>query len=148
MNDRFTSFQLMKYFNISRGSWTSIKNKLNLNDYAIKVFEGKKEKFLYSQEAFNILSDYFNIKNINSSEYNNNLMLVKIQSKQIEELKNLSITFQKYYEQEKQKNEDLLILNQDLKNNISYLEKDKSNLELEIDKLKNRSFFDRLFNKF
>lgn len=44
MKDTFTSFELMKYFNISRGSWTSIKNKFNLNDYAIKVVERKKRK--------------------------------------------------------------------------------------------------------
>lgn len=147
MKDNFTSFELMKEFNISRGSWSSIKNKFNLNEYAIKTFEGKKEKYIYNRQAYDILNNYFNFKD-SSSEYKNSLLLINIQSKEIEELKNLSTTFQRYYEEEKEKKEDLLILTEDLKNNISNLEKDKSLLELEIERLKNRSFFDRLFNRF
>lgn len=147
MKDNFTSFELMKEFNISRGSWSSIKNKFNLNEYAIKTFEGKKEKYIYNRQAYDILNNYFNFKD-SSSEYKNSLLLINIQSKEIEELKNLSTTFQRYYEEEKGKKEDLLILTEDLKNNISNLEKDKSLLELEIERLKNRSFFDRLFNRF
>lgn len=114
----------------------------------LKLLNGKKEKFLYNQEAFNILSDYFNIKNINDAEDRNNLMIIKIQSKEIEELKNLSSTFQKYYEQEKEKKEDLLILTEDLKNDINNLQKDKINLQNEIDRLRNRSFIDRLLNRY
>lgn len=44
MNNSYTSFDLMKYFSISRGSWSKIKSKLNLNDYAIKTIERKKRK--------------------------------------------------------------------------------------------------------
>lgn len=46
MKDSFTSFDLMKEFNISRGSWSNIKNKFNLNDYAFKTFE-RKEREIY-----------------------------------------------------------------------------------------------------
>lgn len=147
MKDNFTSFELMKEFNISRGSWSSIKNKFNLNNYAIKAFEGKKEKYIYNRQAYDILNNYFNYRD-SSPEYKNSLLLINIQSKEIEELKNLSSTFQKYYEEEKEKKEDLLILTEDLKNNISNLEKDKNLLEQEIERLKNRSFFDRLFNRY
>lgn len=107
----------------------------------LKLLNGKKEKYIYNQQAFDILNDYYNFKNLSSSEDKNNLMLIKIQAKEIEELKNLNNTFKDYYEEEKQKNEDLLILNADLKN-------DNNNLKLEIERLKNRSFFDRLFNRF
>lgn len=108
---------------------------------------GKKEKYIYNRQAYNILNNYYNKNNV-SNEDKNNLLVISIQSKEIEELKNLSSTFQRYYEEEKEKKEDLLILTEQLKNDINNLKNDKSNLELEIDKLKNRSFFDRLFNKF
>lgn len=140
MNNGYTSFDLMKIFNISRGSWSSIKNKLKLNDYAIKSFEGKKEKFIYNEQAFKILNDYFKLKNSNNTDLQH-LALIKLQAKEIEDLKILNSTFQNYYEKEKQEKEDLLILNSDLNNTIN-------NLNLEIEKLKHRSFLDRLFNRF
>lgn len=113
----------------------------------LKLLNGKKEKYIYNRQAYDILNNYYNLKD-SSPEDKNNLLIINIQSKEIEELKHLSSTFQRYYEQEKEKKEDLLILTEDLKNNISNLEKDKNNLLLEIDRLKNRSFFDRLFNKY
>lgn len=144
MKKEFTSFELMNYFNISKGSWYSIKNKLNLDSYGSKEFIGKKERFIYNEQAFNILNDYYSFKD-GSIEDNKSLTLIKIQSKEIEELKNISTTFQRYYEEEKannkvlmEKNEDLTICNSDLTYKINQL-------ELENQQLKNLSLFRRIF---
>lgn len=147
MDKFYTSFELMKIFNINRGSWSKVKNELHLNDFGTKELLGKKERILYNEQAYNLLSDYYLYKN-GSVEDNKSLTLIKIQSKEIEELKNISTTFQRYYEEEKannkvliEKNEDLTICNSDLTYKINQL-------ELENQRLKNLSLFRRIFKLF
>lgn len=146
-NNSYTSFDLMKIFNIKRGSWTSIKNKFNLDNYGQKVIIGKKEKFLYSQDAYNILAENFDNnfrQNIQEEIKDNPKMLLLVQqnnilSKTIEEYKDLNKTFQKLYFQEKQKNEENIAKNIEI-------QFENESLKKEIDKLKNRNFIQRLLN--
>lgn len=146
-NNSYTSFDLMKIFNIKRGSWTSIKNKFDLDNYGQKVIIGKKEKFLYSQDAYNILAENFDNnfrQNIQEEMKDNPKMLLLVQqnnilSKTIEEYKDLNKTFQNLYFQEKQKNEENIAKNIEM-------QCENENLRKEIDKLKNRNFIQRLLN--
>ena len=58
----YTSFDFMKIFGIKRGSWNNIKNKYNLDQYSEKIIDGKQVKFVYSQEAYNILKQNYQRK--------------------------------------------------------------------------------------
>lgn len=61
MDNRYTSFELMEIFNIKKGSWYNLKKQLRLDDYSEKVVENNKSKFLYNEQAFELLEEKFNI---------------------------------------------------------------------------------------
>lgn len=61
MDNRYTSFELMEIFNIKKGSWYNLKKQLRLDDYSEKVVENNRPKFLYNEQAFELLKEKFNI---------------------------------------------------------------------------------------
>lgn len=146
MNNLYSSEELMKIFNIKKGSWDKIKKKYNLNSYAIK--DGKY--FYYNLDAYNLLKEHIIIDNSSTEDkkensFNKNTMLMSLQynkllEKQVLELQEQNNIFKNYYESEKQKNEQLF------ENNTNLLLKTKE-LENKINLLENRSFLQRLFNK-
>lgn len=62
MEKKYTSFELMKIFNIKKGSWYNLKKHLNLDMYSEKIIENNKPKFLYNEQAYELLNDKFNIR--------------------------------------------------------------------------------------
>ena len=146
MNNLYSSEELMKIFNIKKGSWDKIKKKYHLNSYAIK--DGKY--FYYNSDAYNLLKEHIIIDNTSTEDkkennFNKNTMLMSLQynkllEKQVLELQEQNNIFKNYYESEKQKNEQLF------ENNTNLLLKTKE-LENKINLLENRSFLQRLFNK-
>ena len=61
MDNRYTSFELMEIFNIKKGRWYNLKKQLRLDDYSEKVVENNRPKFLYNEQAFELLKEKFNI---------------------------------------------------------------------------------------
>lgn len=154
----YTSFDFMKIFGIKRGSWNNIKNKYNLDQYSEKVIDGKQTKFVYSQEAYNILKQNYQNKVVKEVKENPK-MFALIQENEtlkatLSEYKQISSKFEIMYNEEKANKESLLEKNAILEStNGSFikennrLESEKYELQQEIDRLKNRGFFARLFNK-
>lgn len=154
----YTSFDFMKIFGIKRGSWNNIKNKYNLDQYSEKVIDGKQTKFVYSQEAYNILKQNYQNKVVKEVKENPK-MFALIQENEtlkatLSEYKQISSKFEIMYNEEKANKESLLEKNAMLEStNGNFikenhrLEGEKYELQQEIDRLKNRSFFERLFNK-
>lgn len=150
---QYTSFDFMKIFNIKKGSWNKIKNKLGLDSYGNYSIENNKKKILYSQDAFNILSDYFHnkdktkpLKNKNTSnEINSQLVLLAQQNniliKTIEEYKKSKDEFKILFESEREKSVSYLLANKEL-------EERNKQLQYEINSLKNRNIIKRIFNIF
>ncbi|MBO6233348.1 MAG: hypothetical protein J6N78_04740 [Clostridia bacterium] len=154
----YTSFDFMKIFGIKRGSWNNIKNKYNLDQYSEKIIDGKQVKFVYSQEAYNILKQNYQRKVVEEVRENPK-MFALIQENEtlkatLNEYKQISSKFEVMYNEERTSKESLLEKNAMLEStNSSYikenhkLEGEKYELQQEIDRLKNRGFFARLFNK-
>lgn len=154
----YTSFDFMKIFGIKRGSWNNIKNKYNLEQYSEKIIDGKQVKFVYSQEAYNILKQNYQRKVVEEVRENPK-MFALIQENEtlkatLNEYKQISSKFEVMYNEERTSKESLLEKNAMLEStNSSYikenhkLEGEKYELQQEIDRLKNRGFFARLFNK-
>lgn len=150
---QYTSFDFMKIFNIKKGSWNRLKNKLGLDTYGNYSIENNKKKILYSQDAFNVLSDYFHDKNKttplknknNSNEINSQLVLLAQQNniliKTIEEYKKSKDEFKILFESEREKSVSYLLANKDL-------EERNKQLQNEINSLKNRNIIKRIFNIF
>lgn len=150
---QYTSFDFMKIFNIKKGSWNKIKNNLGLDSYGNYSIENNKKKILYSQDAFNILSDYFHnkdkikpLKNKNTSnEINSQLVLLAQQNniliKTIEEYKKSKDEFKILFESEREKSVSYLLANKEL-------EERNKQLQYEINSLKNRNIIKRIFNIF
>lgn len=150
---QYTSFDFMKIFNIKKGSWNKIKNNLGLDSYGNYSIENNKKKILYSQDAFNILSDYFHnkdkikpLKNKNTSnEINSQLVLLAQQNniliKTIEEYKKSKDEFKILFESEREKSVSYLLANKEL-------EERNKHLQYEINSLKNRNIIKRIFNIF
>ena len=55
----YTSFDLMKIFGIKKGSWYNIKNKFDLDLYSEQILDGKQVKFVYNQQAYEILKNNY-----------------------------------------------------------------------------------------
>ena len=154
----YTSFDFMKIFGIKRGSWNNIKNKYNLDQYSEKIIDGKQVKFVYSQEAYNILKQNYQRKVVEEVRENPK-MFALIQENEtlkatLNEYKQISSKFEIMYNEERTSKESLLEKNAMLEStNSSYikenhkLEGEKYELQQEIDRLKSRGFFARLFNK-
>ena len=150
---QYTSFDFMKIFNIKKGSWNKIKNKVGLDSYGNYSIENNKKKILYSQDAFNILSDYFHnkdktkpLKNKNTSnEINSQLVLLAQQNniliKTIVEYKKSKDEFKILFESEREKSVSYLLANKEL-------EERNKQLQYEINSLKNRNIIKRIFNIF
>ena len=167
----YTSFDLMKIFNIKRGSWYYLSKKLKLDNYC--TFYNSSNNFVkkvYNEDAFNILQEYFKTESLKesikyTSDDKNYLVILQqnaILSKNYEDLKAVSSKFQELYLSEKQKtetnilainnlqnlNNDLQIENTNLKNQNSDLEIENQKLQLELENIKKRGFFKRLLNLF
>ena len=154
----YTSFDFMKIFGIKRGSWNNVKNKYNLDQYSEKIIDGKQVKFVYSQEAYNILKQNYQRKVVEEVRENPK-MFALIQENEtlkatLNEYKQISSKFEVMYNEERTSKESLLEKNAMLEStNSSYikenhkLEGEKYELQQEIDRLKSRGFFARLFNK-
>lgn len=148
MNE-YTSFDFMKIFNIKKGSWNKLKNKLDLDRYGDQRCENNKTKIMYNEDAFNILKEHFNNKKadeVQNEIKDNPQMLLLIQqnnilSKTAEEYRNSKEEFRKLFESEREKNNCYVLTNKELEfKNIQ--------LENEINNLKNRGLIKRIFNIF
>lgn len=148
MNE-YTSFDFMKIFNIKKGSWNKLKNKLDLDRYGDQRCENNKTKIMYNEDAFNILKEHFNNKKadeVQNEIKDNPQMLLLIQqnnilSKTAEEYRNSKEEFRKLFESEREKNNFYVLTNKELEfKNIQ--------LENEINNLKNRGLIKRIFNIF
>lgn len=154
----YTSFDFMKIFGIKRGSWNNIKNKYNLDQYSEKIIDGKQVKFVYSQEAYNILKQNYKRKVVEEVRENPKMFSLIQENETLKatlnEYKQISSKFEVMYNEERTSKESLLEKNAMLEStNSSYikenhkLEGEKYELQQEIDRLKSRGFFARLFNK-
>ena len=123
----YSSFDLMKKYNIKKGSWYSISKKLQLDDYCI--IDENTNKRIYNDDALKILDDYFNskqlkhiLKNSNpeTKDTNNNYLIVMQQNsmllKNYEDIKLIASKFEELYLEERKKTEDNLVVVNDLKN--------------------------------
>ena len=108
----YTSFDFMKIFGIKRGSWNNIKNKYNLDQYSEKIIDGKQVKFVYSQDAYNILKQNYQKKVIEEVRENPK-MFALIQENEtlkatLNEYKQISSKFEVMYNEERTNKESLL----------------------------------------
>ncbi len=157
---KYSSFDLMNIFGIKKGSWQSVKKKYNLDNYATKIFDTSQNqnKFMYNEQAYNILKDNYNNKIIEEVKENPKMLALISENTTlkatIEEYKNLNTKFELMYNEEKQNKENILkdnitlqINNENFKNQNNKLSEENHNLQKEIERLKNRNFLARLFNK-
>lgn len=148
----YTSFELMKIFNIKKGSWNYIKNKFNLDKFSESVIEDGKTKFIYNEQAYDILKDYYSGQVIEEIKENPKMLLLAqentILKNTLEEYKEINIKFENMYLEEKNRNESFIEYNTELKIQNNYLLEENKKIQEELIKLKNRNFFERLFNKY
>lgn len=154
----YTSFDLMKIFGIKKGSWYNVKNKFNLDQFSEQIYEGKQIKFVYNQQAYNILKQNYQ-KKIVEEVRENPKMFSLIQENEtlkatLNEYKQISSKFETMYNEEKAEKENLINEKATLQaTNSNYieqnhkLEEDKYKLQQELERIKNRGFFARLLNK-
>lgn len=154
----YTSFDLMKIFGIKKGSWYNVKNKFNLDQFSEQIYEGKQIKFVYSQQAYNILKQNYQ-KKIVEEVRENPKMFSLIQENEtlkatLNEYKQISSKFETMYNEEKAEKENLINEKATLQaTNSNYieqnhkLEEEKYKLQQELERIKNRGFFARLLNK-
>ena len=64
----YTSFDLMKIFGIKKGSWYNVKNKFELDQFSEQIYEGKQTKFVYNQQAYDILKQNYQKKDSRRSK--------------------------------------------------------------------------------
>lgn len=151
-NDTYTSFELMKIFNIKKGSWNYIKNKFDLDNFSESIIEDGKTKFLYNEQAYNILKNYYSGQVIEEIKENPKMLLLAqentILKNTLEEYKKINIKFENMYLEEKDRNESFIECNTELKTQNNYLLEENKKMQEELEKLKNRNFFERLFNKY
>ena len=159
MNEtKYTSFDLMKIFGIKKGSWYNVKNKFNLDKYSEQMYEGKQIKFVYNQQAYDILKQNYQ-KKIVEEVRENPKMFSLIQENEtlkatLNEYKQISSKFETMYNEEKAEKENLINEKATLQaTNSNYieqnhkLEEEKYKLQQELERMKNRGFFARLLNK-
>lgn len=148
----YTSFELMKIFNIKKGSWNYIKNKFNLDKFSESVIEDGKTKFIYNEQAYDILKDYYSGQVIEEIKENPKMLLLAqentILKNTLEEYKEINIKFENMYLEEKNRNESFIEYNTELKIQNNYLLEENKKIQEELVRLKNRNFFERLFNKY
>ncbi len=159
MNENtYTSFDLMKIFGIKKGSWYNVKNKFELDQFSEQIYEGKQIKFVYNQQAYDILKQNYQ-KKIVEEVRENPKMFSLIQENEtlkatLSEYKQISSKFETMYNEEKAEKENLINEKATLQaTNSNYIEKnhkleeEKYKLQQELERMKNRGFFARLFNK-
>ena len=73
---KYSSFDLMKIFGIKKGSWFNLKNKLQLDNYAETIIEGNQKKFVYTQEAYNVLKENYNKKAVKEIKENPKMLIL------------------------------------------------------------------------
>ena len=159
MNEtKYTSFDLMKIFGIKKGSWYNVKNKLELDQFSEQIYDGKQTKFVYNQQAYDILKQNYQ-KKIVEEVRENPKMFSLIQENEtlkatLSEYKQISSKFETMYNEEKEEKENLINEKATLQaTNSNYIEKnhkleeEKYKLEQELERIKNRGFFARLLNK-
>lgn len=154
----YTSFDLMKIFGIKKGSWYNVKNKFELDQFSEQIYEGKQIKFVYNQQAYDILKQNYQ-KKIVEEVRENPKMFSLIQENEtlkatLNEYKQISSKFETMYNEEKAEKENLINEKATLQaTNSNYieqnhkLEEEKYKLEQELERIKNRGFFARLLNK-
>ncbi len=151
-NNTYTSFELMKIFNIKKGSWNYIKNKFDLDNFSESIIEDGKTKFLYNEQAYNVLKNYYGGQVIEEIKENPKMLLLAqentILKNTLEEYKEINIKFENMYLEEKSRNESFIEYNTELKTQNNYLLEENKKMQEELEKLKNRNFFERLFNKY
>ena len=159
MNEtKYTSFDLMKIFGIKKGSWYNVKNKLELDQFSEQIYDGKQTKFVYNQQAYDILKQNYQ-KKIVEEVRENPKMFSLIQENEtlkatLSEYKQISSKFETMYNEEKTEKENLINEKATLQaTNSNYIEKnhkleeEKYKLEQELERMRNRGFFARLLNK-
>ena len=135
-DNKYTSYELMEIFNIKKGSWYNLKNKFNLDLYAEKIIDNNKTKYLYNEQAFEIL------KNNCSKSYNSD-------NNKDSQINDISIYQNKIIEMYKQENEYLKQENKRLLDIISVKEQKELAKDIKyIGHSDTMSFWDKLFNKF
>ena len=154
----YTSFDLMKIFGIKKGSWYNIKNKFDLDLYSEQILDGKQVKFVYNQQAYEILKNNYQQKMVQEVKENPKMFSLIQENETLKatlsEYKQISSKFETMYNEERIEKENLIKDNATLlSTNSSYIEKnqkleqEKYYLQQELERLKNRGFFARLFNK-
>ena len=155
---KYTSFDLMKIFGIKKGSWYNVKNKFNLDLYSEQILDGKQVKFVYNQQAYEILKNNYQQKMVQEVKENPKMFSLIQENETLKaalsEYKQISSKFETMYNEERIEKENLIKDNATLlSTNSSYIEKnqkleeEKYHLKQELERLKNRGFFARLFNK-
>lgn len=155
---KYTSFDLMKIFGIKKGSWYNVKNKFELDQYSEQILEGKQVKFVYNQQAYEILKSNYQQKIVQEVKENPKMFSLIQENETLKatlnQYKQISSTFENMYKEERMQKENLIKDNATLQTtNKSYmeenhkLEQEKYELEKEIERMKNRGLFARLFNK-
>lgn len=159
MNEtKYTSFDLMKIFGIKKGSWYNVKNKFELDQYSEQILEGKQVKFVYNQQAYEILKSNYQQKMVQEVKENPKMFSLIQENETLKatlnQYKQISSTFENMYKEERTQKENLIKDNATLQTtNKSYMEKnhkleqEKYELEKELERMKNRGLFARLFNK-
>ena len=148
----------MKIFGIKKGSWYNIKNKFDLDLYSEQILDGKQVKFVYNQQAYEILKNNYQQKMVQEVKENPKMFSLIQENKTLKaalsEYKQISLKFESMYNEERMEKENLLKDNATLSSeNSSYIEKNNNlkqenyELQQELERLKNRGFFARLFNK-
>ena len=148
----------MKIFGIKKGSWYNIKNKFDLDVYSEQILDGKQVKFVYNQQAYEILKNNYQQKMVQEVKENPKMFSLIQENETLKaalsEYKQISLKFESMYNEERIEKENLLKDNATLSSeNSSYIEKNNNlkqenyELQQELERLKNRGFFARLFNK-
>ena len=148
----------MKIFGIKKGSWYNIKNKFDLDVYSEQILDGKQVKFVYNQQAYDILKNNYQQKMVQEVKENPKMFSLIQENETLKaalsEYKQISLKFESMYNEERMEKENLLKDNATLSSeNSSYIEKNNNlkqenyELQQELERLKNRGFFARLFNK-
>ena len=135
-DNKYTSYELMEMFNIKKGSWYNLKNKFNLDLYAEKIINNNKTKYLYNEQAFEILkNNCFKTYN-NDTIQNNQINDITIYQNQIIEIYKQRI---EYLENENKRLLDIISVKEqkELAKDIKYIGNNETT-----------SFWDKFFNKF
>ena len=124
----------------------------DLYDSNQEIIEDGKTKFLYNEQAYNVLKNYYSGQVIEEIKENPKMLLLAqentILKNTLEEYKEINIKFENMYLEEKNRNESFIEYNTKLKTQNNYLLEENKKMQEELEKLKNRNFFERLFNRY